>query len=61
VTDNSGKLAALQAYGPAGTYRVELQRPGFQPWALDGIRVTATHCGDNTVALRADLVAVPTR
>ena len=50
-----GKLVSLQAYGPAGTYRVELQRPGFQPWVHDGIRVTANQCGDNTVALRADL------
>jgi len=57
----SGKLVALQAYGPAGTYRVELQRPGFQPWAQDNIRVTANRCGDNTVALRADLVATSTR
>jgi hypothetical protein len=50
-----GKLVSLQAYGPAGTYRLELQRPGFQPWVREGIRVTRNRCGDNTVALRADL------
>ena len=53
----TGKLVALQAYGPGGIYRVDLQRPGFQPWSRDDIRVTSNRCGDNTVALRADLVA----
>jgi len=56
----SGKLYALQAYGPAGTYRVDLQRPGFQPWAQDNISVTSNRCGDNTVAVRADLVPAAT-
>jgi len=55
--DTSGKLTGLQAYGPAGTYRVELARPGFEAWVRDGIRVTANPCGDNTVSLRADLIA----
>src|SRR5689334_6305561 len=56
-TDESGQLVDLQGYGPAGTYRVEVQRAGFRPWAQDNIRVTAGRCGDKTVALRADLVA----
>ena len=59
-TDSAGKLTTLQAYGPAGTYRVELRRANFQDWVRDGIRVTANRCGDNTVALRADLIATPT-
>jgi hypothetical protein len=62
MTDaSSGKLASLQAYGPAGTYRIELQRPGFQPWTREDIRVTADRCGNNTVALRADLVVAPSQ
>jgi hypothetical protein len=61
MSDSVGTLTALQAYGPAGTYRVELRRPGFQDWVREGVRVTANRCGDNTVALRADLAVIPTR
>jgi hypothetical protein len=50
-----GKLVSLQAFGPAGTYRLELHRPGFQSWVREGVRVTRNRCGDNTVAIRADL------
>lgn len=57
----SGKLAALQGFGPAGVYHVELQRPGYASWTTDGVRVTANRCGDNTVALRADLVPLSTK
>ena len=59
--DSAGRLVALQAYGSAGIYRVEIRRPGYQDWVSENVRVTENHCGDNTVALSATLIAAVPR
>jgi hypothetical protein len=39
----------------AGTYRVEVTAPGYQPWMREGVLVTRDVCHVQTVSLRAPL------
>lgn len=52
----AGAERYLGAFGPAGTYTVRLQRPGFAAWELGGIVVPNATCGPQTQELTATLV-----
>jgi hypothetical protein len=43
----------------AGTYIVQLEAVGYQPWDTSGIRVTGNECHVRTASLTADLEPVP--
>lgn len=47
--------ALLTAFGPAGTYSLVVQHPGYLAWGRDGVRVRAGDCGMATVELTARL------
>jgi hypothetical protein len=47
-------FAAL-AYERPGTYRVEIQVPGYLPWVMSSVRVSRDDCHVETVALTARL------
>ena len=55
-SDASGVLVALQGGGTAGTYSIELVRPGYAVWTRSNVHVTGERCSVHTVDLRADLV-----
>jgi hypothetical protein len=46
----------LGAFGPAGTYTVRLQGPGFVAWERGGIVVPDAICGPQTQGLTATLI-----
>lgn len=48
----------LRFFGPeerAGTYRVTVEKPGYQQWRREDVRVSRDECHVRTVHLRADL------
>lgn len=45
----------LAAFGPAGTYTVRVQRPGFASWERSGVVVLNGSCGPATQELSATL------
>jgi len=47
------------AYERIGTYDVEVQHAGYQPWTARGVQVTKGSCHVNTVTLKAALVPAP--
>ena len=51
----TGAERYLGAFGPAGTYTVRLQRPGFAAWERGGIVVPDATCGPQTQQLTATL------
>jgi hypothetical protein len=46
---------AVLAFERAGTYRVEVQAPGYLPWVMQGVRVSRDECHVETVQLTARL------
>jgi hypothetical protein len=46
---------AVLANERSGTYRVEVQAPGYLPWVMSGVRVSRDDCHVETVALTARL------
>ncbi len=46
---------AVLASERAGTYRVEVQAPGYLPWVMSGVRVSRDDCHVETVQLTAQL------
>lgn len=53
---------ALELHGAgerAGTYTVTVDKPGYQQWKQDGVRVSDGRCHVHTVTLQANLVRVP--
>lgn len=42
-----------------GTYTVTVDKPGYQQWTQDGVRVRDGGCHVQTVTLQANLVRVP--
>lgn len=46
---------AVLAFERPGTYRVEVQAPGYLPWVMQGVRVSRDACHVETVALTARL------
>lgn len=52
-------LISLQAaLGRPGEYAVSVERNGYRPWTVAGIRVSASACGPRTVTLHANLLPV---
>ena len=47
------------AYERAGTYRVEVTRPDYQPWLQEDVQVTRDRCHVRTVTLDARLTPLP--
>jgi len=45
----------LYGFGPAGTYTLVVQRPGFVSWSLYGVEVQPGSCGPATVEVEARL------
>jgi hypothetical protein len=43
----------------AGTYGIEVSRPGYRPWSQSGVRVRRGECHVQTAVLRALLAAAP--
>ena len=41
--------ALAGAWGPAGTYQLQIQNPSYSPWDTVGVRVTRGKCGPQTV------------
>src|SRR5688572_28112392 len=46
---------AVLANERPGTYRVEVQAPGYLPWVMQGVRVSRDECHVETVQLTARL------
>ena len=46
---------AVLAFERPGTYRVEVQAPGYLPWIMSSVRVTRDDCHVETVVLTAQL------
>lgn len=44
------------AYERAGTYAVQIQKPGYETWQASGVRVRRVTCGVETRRLQAELV-----
>ena len=58
LPDPATLLSLQAAWGRAGTYSVNVQRPNYLPWTASGIKVTSGLCGITSVTLHADLVAI---
>jgi len=52
-------LSFSAAYGRAGTYRVEVRKPGYRDWSRQGVRVRGGDCGVETTRVRAELQPEP--
>jgi hypothetical protein len=44
-----------RAFEREGTYRVDVQAPGYKPWSRSGVRVNASRCHVETVELHAEM------
>lgn len=51
--------ARCGAYERIGTYDVEVQHAGHQPWSAHGVQVSKGTCHVNTVTLKAALIPAP--
>lgn len=56
IADSTAYLMS-DGHGRPGTYTVQITRPGYQTWQVEGVRVKKTECGVHTAKLRAELVA----
>jgi hypothetical protein len=56
VWDGGQLLGFRAAYERAGTYTVTVEKPGYQSWQVDGVRVTRDECHVRTQRLVATLV-----
>lgn len=55
ISDSTAYLMS-DVHGRPGNYTVQVTRPGYQAWQVDGVRVRKTECGVRTAKLRAELV-----
>ena len=53
-----GASAVLLVYERPGTYRIEVNAPGYASWTMSTVRVEADDCHVRTVELTAELVPV---
>jgi len=51
---------AVLAFERPGTYRVEVQAPGYLPWVMSSVRVSRDDCHVQTVELTARLTRAGT-
>ncbi|HYW30985.1 MAG TPA: hypothetical protein VE869_05705 [Gemmatimonas sp.] len=54
-TSDPAVMLSRQAYGPSGTYTVEVQRTGYATWTAAGVRVDRGSCNLDTRRLVASL------
>lgn len=57
VSADPATLVSLQAAaGRPGTYTILVERTGYLPWTVTGVKVTKRECGVETVLVHANLV-----